>query len=803
MRSQLARFRPALLPALLLALTLLYMMPFVRPSTGREALDGHDLVDQQYPLLSFIFDSVHDGRGLPLWNPYQFAGQSTVANPQSTLFYPPAWIALPTLGVPRGVGWLAALHLWLGAWGMALFVRRIGASVGGALIGGIVYAFSALMGAHLGAGHLNYVLCAAWLPWIAAAYLWSVQRGGSVRSALPGAAVMGLCILSGYPPLLYFALIWLAALWVYETYRGLPHPLTLPMSTPVPLRREGGASSSKIDSNSASPLQPARELGSGFWRTLRPLIVIVGVGAILGAALLIPAAQFTLRSTRTQGASLEFSNSYALPGGQLITLVFPNLFGHPHLDDQGYWGLPFYEEVTAYFGILPLVAILLALRAGARPYRTLLLILVMVGVVVSLGIDGGLFPALYWLLPGYSIFRVPSRALYFVVAGASGLVALFITDLQDVGAEARSQLLRPAIRWLLPLLGAGTVVTSLGFMAYFTAHSTDKDPPWRMLYSGNVIGVALVAIGLTWLALWLWRDGHSSSTRTAFVVTALVVLFDVWHISQPLITVSAIDVPPLWKALAHVAPASPDFRVMTVPNQIIWQAGAAYTRHLNASGYDPLVNDAYQRLLDASSYNPTSPVMALLGVRYVISNKPYEWSQLPGIELLSLLSQDGGWYIYEVRNPLPRAFITPQTLTLDDERARQQIASGAINPSMVAITDHDVGCPPGGAGEAVPARIVRYEPNVVELDADQPGLLVLTDSYDPNWIATLDGQTAELLRVDTALRGVCLSPGAHRVRFEYRPMGFYVGVALSMIGWSSLIIAGLLAWIQARHRQSI
>gem|GEM_PF-499930 len=794
MRSQLARFQPALLPVFLLALTLLYMMSFVRPPTGREALDGHDLVDQQYPLLSFIFDSVRDGRGLPLWNPYQFAGQSTVGNPQSTLFYPPAWIALLALGVPRGVGWLATLHLWLGAWGMAQFARRIGASVGGALIGGIVYAFSALMGAHLGAGHLNYVLCAAWLPWIAAAYLWSVQHGGSVRSALPGAAALGLCILSGYPPLLYFALIWLAGLWVYETYRGLPHPLA-----PSLRSGEGEMGNGEPGVVSAPPLQ----LGGEVWRALRPLIVMVGVGAILGAALLIPAAQFTLRSTRTQGASLEFSNSYALPGGQLITLVFPNLFGHPHLADQGYWGLPFYEEVTAYFGILPLVAIWLALRAHARPYRMLLLICVVVGVVVSLGIDGGLFPALYWLLPGYSIFRVPSRALYFVVTGASGLAALFITDLQDVGAEARSQLLCPAIRWLLPLLGAGAVVASLSFMAYFTAHSTDKDPPWRMLYSGNVIGVALVAIGLTWLALWLWRGGQSSSTRAAFVVTALVVIFDVWHISQPLMTVSAIDVPPLWKALARVAPASPDFRVMTVPNQIIWQAGAAYTRHLNASGYDPLVNDAYQRLLDASSYNPTSPVAALLGVRYVISDKPYEWSQLPGLERLSLLSQDGGWYIYEVRNPLPRAFIAPQTLTLDDERARQQIASRAINPSTVAITDHDVSCPPGAASEAVPARIVRYEPNVVELDADQPGLLVLTDSYDPGWTVSLDGQPGDLLRVDTALRGVCLPAGAHRVRFEYRPTGFYAGVALSMIGWALLISAGLFTWMRARHRQSI
>src|SRR5215468_11584479 len=129
MPARRAQLLPLIIPVVLAALIVLFMMPFVRPPTGREALDGHDLVYQQYPLLSFIFDSVRDGRGLPLWNPYQFAGQSTVANPQSTLFYPLAWIAVP-LGVPRAVGWLVVLHLWIGAWGMMLFGRQLGASKG-------------------------------------------------------------------------------------------------------------------------------------------------------------------------------------------------------------------------------------------------------------------------------------------------------------------------------------------------------------------------------------------------------------------------------------------------------------------------------------------------------------------------------------------------------------------------------------------------------------------------------------------------------------------------------------------------
>jgi hypothetical protein len=120
------RFRPdtVIIPICLALLTLYFMLPFIRPPTGGEVLDGDDLVNQQYPLLSFIFDSVRNGQGLPLWNPYQFAGQSIVGNPQSTIYYPPAWLMV-LVGVPKGVGWLTALHLWLGGWGMVVFTQRL------------------------------------------------------------------------------------------------------------------------------------------------------------------------------------------------------------------------------------------------------------------------------------------------------------------------------------------------------------------------------------------------------------------------------------------------------------------------------------------------------------------------------------------------------------------------------------------------------------------------------------------------------------------------------------------------------
>ncbi|HEX2906368.1 MAG TPA: YfhO family protein [Phototrophicaceae bacterium] len=735
------------IPAALALLTLLFMLPFLRPPTGNEVLNGHDLLYQQYPLYSFIFDSVRDGHGLPLWSPYQFAGQSIVANPQSTIFYPPAWM-MAVLGVPRGVGWLVVLHLWLGGWGLAAFTRQLGASPAGAFAGGIVYMFSGVLAAHLNAGHVNYLLCAAWLPWLAAAYLWAIARPQSWFAALPGAAAFGMVILSGHPPLLYFGGLWLSALFIYV-----------------------------IATQQAN-----------WWQALRPLLLILIIGALLGAALLLPVAEFTRRSTRTQ-SGLEFSNSFALPAAQLLTLFVPNLFGEP---SQGYWGLPFYEELTVYVGLLPLIALFLVRWRAAA---VLLGTLVLAGLVVSVGLSGGLFTFLYDLLPGYSLFRVPPRALYFVTVGAAGLAALLFTDLPAIPLEERTRHLRPALR-VLPLLLLLLIAAALTLSLIFTLSTADQTPFWRMLSSANHLGLAALAVGASWLALRLWTiptlERPANRLDWRILVLLVVILVDVWHIAAPLVTVSAVDVPEMWQTLAQTAPASPDFRVMTVPNTVNWQAGAVYTRHLNSSGYDPLVSDDYQRLLDASGYNPASPIAALLGVRYVLTDKPLEWSGLPNIENLPLLAQNGDWHVYETAASLPRAFITPALTVLPDAEARQRLASGDLDPLTAAVVAEPTDCPGGAANTN--ATITTYTPNVVEVhtQADQPGILVLTDSYDPYWTVTIDGSTRPLLRVDTALRGVCLPAGDHQVRFEYQPRLFYLGVLISAISWLGLAVISLI-----------
>ena len=71
---------------------------------------------------------------------------------------------------------------------------------------------------------------------------------------------------------------------------------------------------------------------------------------------------------------------------------------------------------------------------------------------------------------------------------------------------------------------------------------------------------------------------------------------------------------------------------------------------------------------------------------------------------------------------------------------------------------------------------------VVETGSSAPAYLVLADTFDPGWSATVDGSPAPIRPAYVAFRAVALTPGAHSVAFTYRPAGFTLGLAISIMG---------------------
>ncbi|MCC6744084.1 MAG: YfhO family protein [Acidobacteria bacterium] len=60
------------------------------------------------------------------------------------------------------------------------------------------------------------------------------------------------------------------------------------------------------------------------------------------------------------------------------------------------------------------------------------------------------------------------------------------------------------------------------------------------------------------------------------------------------------------------------------------------------------------------------------------------------------------------------------------------------------------------------------------------GYLVVHDSWDPYWTATVDGAPAQVVRANGLFRAVHLTAGEHSVRFAYEPTPFHIGLGVSL-----------------------
>jgi uncharacterized membrane protein YfhO len=89
---------------------------------------------------------------------------------------------------------------------------------------------------------------------------------------------------------------------------------------------------------------------------------------------------------------------------------------------------------------------------------------------------------------------------------------------------------------------------------------------------------------------------------------------------------------------------------------------------------------------------------------------------------------------------------------------------------------------------------------VIDVNAPQPGYLVLTDAYYPGWIATVDGQAVEIERANIMFRAVRVPAGQHSVEFHYQPQSLSLGLLISIGTMAVLFGAGLIARRRNRSR---
>jgi hypothetical protein len=168
-------------------ITLLALALFARPLFRGEVLTFRDHADYFQPLHYFTADELRHFH-LPLWNPYNASGEPWLANPQTGVFYPPAWIFLV---LPFATAYVLFLlfHMALLGCGAFLLFSRVG-SLRSALIGAVILM---LCGPTLSMIDIsNNLTTFAWLPLV----LWCAM---SNTSTMLSAMAIAMSFLAGEP----------------------------------------------------------------------------------------------------------------------------------------------------------------------------------------------------------------------------------------------------------------------------------------------------------------------------------------------------------------------------------------------------------------------------------------------------------------------------------------------------------------------------------------------------------------------------------------------------------------------------
>ncbi|HUG17043.1 MAG TPA: hypothetical protein VMM78_18690 [Thermomicrobiales bacterium] len=715
---------PWLLPELgaLAALSLAHLLFFWQPyRTGALVpRGGGDLASFFYPMHAFAAGELQTGR-FPFWNPHLFSGAPHLANFQTGALYPPNLLAY-LVARPFEYATLELLaigHFLLASYGAYWLARALSISRAGAVLAGIVYAYSGFLVAHL--GHYPMLVTASWAPFVFAAVIGTV-RYSSWSIALLGAPALALAILGGHQPMLLLTLAAALAIGLFELWRATDY------AYPASWTAAARAVDWQVERDRARP-------------HVTRLAFMALIGAGLAAPALGPALAMTGHTVRA-GLGYETAAEFSVQPTALLHLILPTIYGSNPTD---YWGPFSNTEMWGYTGVLALA--LAAYGLVIRPGRTRLfwLLAALVSLLFLLGPYTPLHGWTYAFAPGFDRMRGAGRAFMFFDLAVALLAAWGLDGLlcRQRSGFARNQ---AALKWgALGLAGALLVV--VGFVIpLFASNVIGIDAPSNrpVIALDNAVMLALwLALGLA-LALIAWRTTLRGGALAVLVVSAVVL--SLFHATAPfnpttqpiLAGYGQLEVVTF---LRERRALDGPFRIEAVSGP--WQPNLPLLAGIDDIGglYDPLAIKAYDDYRSHAVLDRGSDAYRALNVRYIVSAAG---SQPPAPGVSEALRTES-LTVWELADWQPRAWIA---------------GSGA----PVNVIEHG------------PDSLTLLVPT-----SPSPSLVVVSQTWHPGWTARADGQELGVGQYDGVLQVVYLPPNVSTVELSFRPESWALWLALGAL----------------------
>jgi hypothetical protein len=700
------------------------------PIEGARRTFTWDAIHEYWGDLQFQRDAYADGE-LPLWNPFDRTGYPFHTDPQAGVLYPVNWALVA--GAAAGSGtpyWLVAVkivfHFWLACTGVWFYLRRRGAHPAACYAAGAVFIVSYPF-LHNIFSALNWGV--AWAPWLLAAIDAWAARPDRPRGALVALAAAMSC-LAGAPASFFYTLL-----------------------VALPYGAWAAVAAARAAEDRRAFLRDAA----------------VSASAAAGLFLAMTAAQLgwtgsAVEHTVRDARDLTFITEGVLGAKDVAALLMPRMLGE-----------------NTYVGAAAVMWAALSLSAFATGRRLVLGGVAVAGFALALGKDASFLAASASFLEPFGFFRRAHRYLYaaqlpIAILAAEGLDALVRLD---APALAR-KILRGVLVWGV----VAVAVFGVGF-----ARTQEPNLAAQPLRDAFVLGCLSTAIAAWLTAMILVRAGPWRA-RFAWIGAAALFL-DLWYARVPDLEKGMVPVPsPRRDGEVAGLDGVPLAARIYDRDYLGYRPGIRLqVRDLGGYEGDPLALSRFAALLERVRRAPRD--LGHLNVGWLL--------EADGHGLKKSAADQGE--LRPVRKGVRRvAHVAPAVLWT----ARVEVVAGGRAAALAALVGQPVGSAAVleeeslGAAEraalagmraasppaAVPGRLLALERNalVAEVDAPQPGAVVVHEAYFPGWRAWVDGREARVLPANVGFRALLVGPGRHRIEMRYRPRGALFMALVSLLG---------------------
>ena len=328
--------------------------------------------------------------------------------------------------------------------------------------------------------------------------------------------------------------------------------------------------------------------------------------------------------------------------------------------------------------------------------------------------------------------------------------------------------------------------------------------------------VLIIVIGTALLVLYRY---NKLKANVMVVIIAALCLVDMWMVNKRylndamFVERSVRDNEPKMSNTDKIIlqDKSLDYRVLNLASNTFNENETSYF-HKSIGGYHPAKLRRYQEMIehyiapemqktmqaimtaggDMSKVDGRSiyPILNMLNTKYFIL--PLQGNQTAPV--MNPYTYGNAWFVDKV------TYVNNANEEID------KVGKIDLRHEAVADKQFETTLKASNAqGNVSQVELVSYAPNKLKynVSSEKGGVVVFSEIYYPGWTATIDGQKADLGRVNYILRALNVEKGKHTIELTFDPQSVHTTETIATVAFAVLLILiALIAFLEYKKRKN-